>query len=51
MNSDLSYHVIEQSGVLKYWLINSLRIAESNNEVPLNDRIASLVFLTEIWLG
>lgn len=51
LNTDLANAVIEQSGVLKYWLINSLRIAESNNEVPLNDRIASLVFLTEIWLG
>lgn len=51
LNSELSHHVIEQSGVLKYWLINSLRIAESNSEVPLNDRIASLIFLTEIWLG
>jgi hypothetical protein len=51
LNTDLGKVVVEQSGVLKYWLINSLRIAESNNEVPLNDRIASLVFLTEIWLG
>lgn len=31
--------------------MNSLKIADSNLEVPLNDRIISLVFLTEIWLG
>lgn len=27
----------------------SLKIAESTSEVPLNDRIISLVFMTEIW--
>jgi len=42
--------VIEQTGILKYWIMNSLKIADANFEVPLNDRIISLVFLTEIWL-
>lgn len=51
MNTPLAAEVIEQSGVLKFWIMSCLRVAESNNEVPLNDRIVSLVFLTEIWLG
>jgi hypothetical protein len=43
--------MVDQSGVLRYWTLNSLKIAESNNEVTLRDRIVSLVFLTEIWLN
>ena len=28
-----------------------MKIAESQDEIPLNDRIQSLIFLTEIWLA
>ena len=38
------------SGVLSYWVLQSLKIADSKGEITLDDRIASLVFLTEIWI-
>ena len=50
INSKLGLELLEQSGVLSYWIMMALKIAESNAEVPLNDRIISLVFLTEIWI-
>jgi hypothetical protein len=37
-------------GILSFWVLQSLKVAESSGEVTLDDRIASLVFLTEIWL-
>lgn len=37
--------------MLKYWILSALKVADSNSEVPLNDRIISLVFLTEMWLS
>jgi hypothetical protein len=49
--NDLYNMAVESSGVLKYWIINSLKVAESAGDVTLNDRIISLVLLTEIWLG
>lgn len=30
--------------------MTSLKVAESRGEVPLNDRIISLIFMTEIWI-
>ena len=50
MNTELYSEVIEQSGVVKFWIMNTLKIAESINEVTLNDRIVSLIFLTEMWI-
>jgi len=38
------------NGVLSFWVFQSLKTAESTGEVTLDDRITSLVFLTEIWL-
>lgn len=35
--------------MLKFWVINSLGLAESTGLVPLNDRIVSLILLGEIW--
>jgi hypothetical protein len=40
---------IESSGVLRFWIANCFQVADSTGEVPLDDRIASLVFLGEIW--
>ena len=42
---------IEMSGVLSYWVLQSLKVAESRTDITLDDRIASLLFLTEIWLN
>ena len=39
------------SGVLSYWVLQSLKVAESQSEITLDDRIASLLFLTEIWIN
>ena len=39
------------TGVLSYWVLQSLKVAESNSEITLDDRIASLIFLTEIWIN
>ena len=39
------------SGVLSYWVLQSLKVAESHSEITLDDRIASLLLLTEIWLN
>ena len=39
------------TGVLSFWVLQSLKVAESSGEVTLDDRISSLVFLTEIWLA
>ena len=50
VNTKLGSELIEQSGVLSYWIMMALKIAESNTEVPLNDRIISLIFMTEIWI-
>jgi hypothetical protein len=47
---ELADRVLMQSGVVRYWLTNSLKVAESQNELPLNDRIVSLVFMTSIWM-
>ena len=38
-------------GVLSFWVLQSLKVAESSGEVTLDDRIGSLLFLTEIWLN
>jgi hypothetical protein len=43
--------VLEQSGVLKFWVAESFKVADVNNLVLLNDRITSMVLLTEIWLA
>jgi hypothetical protein len=40
----------EKSGVLSYWITACIKMAENTGEVPLNDRVASLVFVTQIWL-
>ena len=42
---------LEQNGVLSFWIMQSLKIAESPGEVTLDDRITSLVFLCEMWLN
>ena len=39
------------TGVLSFWVLQSLKVAESMGDVTLDDRISSLVFLTEIWLN
>ena len=38
------------SGVLSYWVLQSLKIADTKGEITLDDRIASLAFLTEVWI-
>lgn len=43
--------MLELNGVLSYWVFQSLKVAESSGEVTLDDRITSLVLLTEIWLS
>ena len=50
INSEIGSEVIEQSGVLSFWTIQSLKIAESQDEIPLDDRITSLQFIVEVWL-
>ena len=42
--------LFEESGVLSYWVVETVKIAESVTEVPLNDRVSSLVFVCQIWL-
>ena len=49
--SDQGREVIEMTGVLSFWVLQSLKIAESSGEVTIDERIASLVFLTEIWIN
>ena len=39
------------SGVLSHWVLQALRVAESSDEITLDDRITSLVLLTEIWIN
>lgn len=39
------------TGVLSFWVLQSLKVAESSGDVTLDDRISSLVFITEIWLN
>ena len=50
-NSELGQEVLDMGGVLSFWVLQSLKIAESTGEVTLDDRIGSLVFLTEIWIN
>ena len=40
----------EDSGVLSYWITSSIKVAESQGEIPINDRTSSLVFVSQIWL-
>jgi len=40
----------EDSGVLSYWITSAIKMAESQGEVPLNDRIASMCFACQVWL-
>lgn len=49
LDDNLAKENIENSGVLSFWISNCFQVAESTSEVPLNDRIVSLVFLGEIW--
>ena len=43
--------ILEQSGVLKYLVAEAFKIADIDNQwQALNDRITSVVFLTEVWL-
>jgi len=42
--------VFEQAGVLKFLVLESFRVADVDNQVSLNDRVSSTVFLTEVWL-
>jgi hypothetical protein len=42
--------VFEDSGVLSYWVTASIKKAESQGEIPINDRTSSLVFVSQIWL-
>ena len=36
---------------MSFWVLQSLRVAEGPVDITLDDRIQSLVFLTEIWLA
>ena len=51
LGSKLANELLDQPGVLSYWIMSSLKVAESTAEVPLNDRIISLVFIVEIWMA
>ena len=50
IHSEIGNDTIEMNGVLSFWILQSLKVAESSGEVTLDDRISSLVLLTEIWL-
>jgi hypothetical protein len=50
VGQQLSMEVLEQGGVLKFWVSECFRVADVNNQVSLNDRITSMVLLTEVWL-
>ena len=50
-NTQVGQDVLEMGGVLSFWVLQSLKVAESSGEVTLDDRIGSLLFLTEIWLN
>ena len=49
--SEIGQEVLEMNGVLSFWVLQSLKVAESTGEVTLDDRITSLIFLVEIWLN
>lgn len=49
--SEIAIEVLEVNGVLSFWVFQSLKVAESSGDVTLDDRVTSLVFLTEIWLN
>jgi hypothetical protein len=51
MHSPLAADLIDHSGVLSYWIMASLKVAESNDELPIDDRIISLIFIVEIWIN
>ena len=51
VNSPLAADLIDQSGVLSYWIMATLKVAESNDEVPIDDRITSLIFMVDIWIN
>ena len=51
LHSEQAHETLEMTGVLSFWVLQSLKTAESSGDVTLDDRISSLVFLTEIWLN
>jgi len=50
VDTDIGKAAFEESGVLSYWVTETIKIAESVTEVPLNDRVSSLVFVCQIWI-
>lgn len=50
VQTELGHEILQESGILSYWVLQSLRVAEGTIDITLDDRIQSLVFLTEIWL-
>lgn len=49
--SQIGLEVLLQTDVLTYWVQQSLKVVESPIDVTLDDRISSLIFLTEIWIN
>jgi len=40
---------IDETGVLSFWVLSSLKVADSQGEVTLDDRLVSVTFLSHIW--
>ena len=49
LNTKMGKESIDESGVLSFWVLSSLKVAESHGDVTLDDRLASLTFLAAIW--
>lgn len=49
LGQPLAQYVFENTEVIKIWARSCLNVADSPGDVPLNDRIVALIFLSEIW--
>ena len=43
--------MVEESGLLQYWIDNCSRQADNDGKHSLEDRISALSLLTDIWLS
>ena len=49
LDQPFAVQLLESSGVVKSWAQVCHQVFESTGEVPYNDRVVSLIFLTELW--
>ena len=50
-NEPLYDQIIRKTEIVSFWVLQALKVAESPSQISLDDRMISLVLLTDIWLA